>query len=131
MDWPQYFENRHRRLDPSKSDGSAFRRTLRHCRLSLAGIALLFVATSAFTESGADTYKARCSACHGKGGAGDTMLGKNLRLRDLRSDEVQKQSDEQLFAIISKGKNRMPAFDRKLSKDQIANLVKHIRSLKK
>ena len=93
-------------------------------------LAMLF-STHTFAESGADTYKTKCSACHGKNGAGDTMLGKNLKLRPLGSDEVQERSDDELFAIISKGKNRMPPFDRKLSKDQIHDLVKYIRSLKK
>ena len=58
------------------------------------------------------------------------MLGKNLKIRSLRSPEVQKQSDEELFNIISKGRYKMPAFDRKLSKEQIRELVRHIRSLK-
>jgi mono/diheme cytochrome c family protein len=44
---------------------------------------------------------------------------------------VQKQSDDELATIISKGKSKMPSFDRKLSKDQIADVVKYIRSLKK
>jgi cytochrome c553 len=93
----------------------------------------LFFSSYTFAESTADTYKARCSACHGVNGAGDTMIGKNLKLRPLGSDEVQKQSDEELTDIISKGKgkNRMPSFERKLSKDQIADLVTYIRSLKK
>jgi cytochrome c553 len=93
-------------------------------------LAMLF-STYAFADSAADIYKTKCSACHGKNGAGDTMLGKNLKLRPLGSDDVQKQSDDELFTIISKGKKRMPPFDRKLSKDQIHDLVEYIRSLKK
>jgi mono/diheme cytochrome c family protein len=58
------------------------------------------------------------------------MLGKNLKLRSLASPEVQNQSDSQLAAITSQGKNKMPAYERKLSKDQIAAVVKYIRSLK-
>ena len=58
------------------------------------------------------------------------MLGRNMNLRPLSSAEVQNQSDDQLFAIISKGKNRMPRYDRKLSRDQIHALVEYIRSLK-
>jgi cytochrome c6 len=90
----------------------------------------LVLSTYALAESGAETYKSKCSACHGAHGAGDTMLGKNLKLRSLASDEVQNRSDQELFAIISKGKNRMPSFERKLSKDQIESLVKYVRSLK-
>jgi mono/diheme cytochrome c family protein len=101
-------------------------------RASFAKILLaLFFSTYVFADSGADIYKTKCSACHGKNGAGDTMLGKNLKLRPLSSNDVQKQSDDELFTIISKGKKRMPPFDRKLSKDQIHDLVKYIRSLKK
>jgi len=100
-------------------------------RASLAVILLVVLfSTYTFADNAADIYKTKCSACHGKNGAGDTMLGKNLKLRPLGSDDVQKQSDDELFTIISKGKKRMPPFDRKLSKDQIRDLVKHIRSLK-
>ncbi len=100
--------------------------------LALLLVALL-VSKHALADSGADIYKAKCSACHGADGTGDTMLGKNLKLRSLTSDEVQKQSDDELAAIISKGKNKnkMPPFDRKLSQDQISGVVQYIRSLKK
>jgi len=36
---------------------------------------------------------------------------------------VQKQSDAKLTEVITKGKNKMPAYDGKLSKEQIAQLV--------
>ncbi len=87
--------------------------------------------TCSLADSAADTYKAKCAACHGVGGAGDTMLGKNLKLRSLASPEVQNLPDQELFSITSKGRGRMPAFERKLSPDQIHGLVRYIRSLKK
>jgi cytochrome c553 len=93
-------------------------------------LALLFC-TYAFADNGAVIYKEHCAACHGSNGAGETMLGKNLKLRSLTSAEVQQQSDDDLARIIGKGKGRMPAFDRKLSKDQIGDVVKYVRSLKK
>jgi cytochrome c551 len=93
-------------------------------------LALLFSAY-AQADAGAETYKTKCAACHGANGTGETMLGKNLKLRSFASSEVQKQSDDELAAIIRKGKNRMPPYDRKLSKDQIRDLVREIRSLKK
>jgi cytochrome c6 len=93
-------------------------------------LALLF-STYAVADGGAVTYRDHCSACHGANGAGDTMLGKNLKLRSLASVEAQKQSDDELAIIISKGKDRMPAFGRKLTKGQIADVVTYIRSLKK
>jgi mono/diheme cytochrome c family protein len=100
--------------------------------VSLAVVLLaLLLTTYALAEGGAVTYKEHCSACHGAHGAGDTMIGKNLQLRPLGSDEVQNKSDDELAISISKGKDKMPAFNRKLSKDQIADVVKYIRSLKK
>lgn len=76
-------------------------------------------------------FMVRCAACHGATGAGDTKVGQNLHVRDLGSSDVQKQSDEQLATVIAKGKNKMPAFEGKLSRDQINELVKYIRILKK
>jgi mono/diheme cytochrome c family protein len=101
-------------------------------RSSVAAIALaLLFSTHALAVTAPQIYKTKCSACHGAKGAGDTMLGRNLNLRPLASAEVQKQSDDELFTLISKGKKkRMPSFENKLSKDQIDDLVKYIRSLK-
>jgi mono/diheme cytochrome c family protein len=93
-------------------------------------LALTF-STSAFAEGGADTFKAKCAACHGPDGSGNTTMGKNMKLRDLGSADVQKQSDDELMTIVSKGKGKMPAYDGKLTKDQISDAVKYIRTLKK
>ncbi len=81
-------------------------------------------------EDAAATYKAKCATCHGATGAGDTTMGKNLKLRPLGSADVQKQSDGDLETIISKGKGKMPAYTGKLSADDIKGLVKFIRTLK-
>jgi cytochrome c5 len=91
----------------------------------------LLCSCSALADNGAEIYKKKCAACHGASGAGDTMIGKNQKIRSLRSPEVQKRSDEELFSIIAKGRNKMPAFDRKLSKEQIRDLVRYIRALDK
>ena len=86
--------------------------------------------TFALGDSGAD-YKARCAMCHGPDGKGDTAMGKKFGLKDLGSAEVQGQSDADLTTTITKGKDKMPAYGDKLSKEQIDGLVKYIRSLKK
>ena len=85
----------------------------------------------AIADAGADTFKARCAPCHGATGKGDTKMGQHLKLRDLSSVDVQKQTEDELEAIIAKGKGKMPAYERKLTKEQIEDLVKFIRSLKK
>ena len=80
---------------------------------------------------GAPTFKAKCAACHGIDGSGNTSMGRNLKLRNLGSAEVQAQSDAQLTKTISNGKGKMPSFSKSLNGDQIRELVAHIRSLKK
>lgn len=82
-------------------------------------------------DAGAALYKAKCSACHGADGKGDTAMGKANKLRDLGSPEVQKQSDEDLTGIITAGRNKMPAYGKSLNPDQVKDLVAYIRSLAK
>lgn len=94
--------------------------------LALAAPTLTYAA-----DTGPDLYKSKCAMCHGPDGAGQTAMGKTLKLRDLGSADVQKQSDAELKTIIDKGKAKMPAFGGKLSSAQIDDLVKYIRSLKK
>lgn len=97
--------------------------------LAVILLGLLFCA-NAFADSEAETYKKRCAACHGAKGAGDTLLGKSLKLRPLGAADVQEQSDNELFTVISKGKGKMPPYNDKLSRDQIHELVRYIRSMK-
>ena len=95
-------------------------------------ILLACVNMAAFAaDDAAATFKAKCAMCHGQDATGNTPMGKNFKIRDLTSADVQKQTDAELTTIITKGKNKMPEYGTKLSKDQISDLVKYVRSLKK
>jgi mono/diheme cytochrome c family protein len=83
------------------------------------------------SSAGADTFAAKCSSCHGKDATGNTTIGKKMGLRDLGSADVQKQTDQQLSDITTKGRKKMPAYEKKLSAEQIKDLVTYLRSLKK
>lgn len=99
---------------------------------ALAVLALLPAssrATGSVMDEGQTLFKTKCAACHGTDGSGNTAMGKQLGVRSLRSPEVQKQSDAQLFGIISAGKKKMPAFSKSLTDDQRHHLVAYIRSL--
>ena len=114
------------------SDAATFRKSTTSLGASIVVILLaLLLSTPARADFGADTYKAKCAACHGAKGLGDTMLGRNLKIPALGSTEVQTKSDDELITIISKGKKRMPPFDRKLSKEEIRDVLKFVRALKK
>jgi cytochrome c6 len=67
--------------------------------------------------------------CHAENGSGDSPSGKALKAKDLRSEEVQQESDAALAEAIAKGKGKMPAFRTKLKPDDIKSLVAYIRSL--
>jgi mono/diheme cytochrome c family protein len=75
------------------------------------------------------TFKSSCAMCHGADGSGDTAVGKSMKIPDLHSAQVQKQSDGQLAEAISNGKNAMPPFKGSLNPDQINGLVAHVRQL--
>lgn len=81
-------------------------------------------------QDAADLYKSKCAACHGPDGKGDTAAGKKLGVKSFSSPEVAKMSDAELFDITKKGKEKMPSYDKKLTDDQIKELIKYIRSLK-
>jgi len=83
------------------------------------------------TAAARSTFKLQCSSCHGQNGAADTSVGKSLNAADLRSAEVQKQSDAQLAQVISEGRKNMPSFSDSLTQDQIRALVAYIRRLAK
>ena len=82
-------------------------------------------------ETGESLFKAKCAMCHGADGAGKTPMGQALKIPDLHSEDVQKRSDAELTDIVTKGKNKMPAYDGKLSKEQITKLVGFVRDLAK
>lgn len=103
------------------------------------GLAAIFVVLGALAfpsglhaqNDAAKTFKTNCTLCHGDDGSANTPTGKALKARDLRSDEVQKQTDAELAAVISKGRGKMPAFGGKFSPDMINSLVAYIRQLAK
>ncbi len=77
------------------------------------------------------TYKAKCAMCHGADGSGGTPAGKAMGARSFRDPDVVKESDADLQDVILKGRKKMPAYQSKLSADDVQNLVKYIRQLQK
>jgi mono/diheme cytochrome c family protein len=92
---------------------------------------LLLPTTASADDAAAQLYKTKCAACHGPDGKGETPMGKANKLQDLASADVQKQSDADLATLITAGKNKMPAYGKSLSADQIKSLVGFVRGLAK
>jgi cytochrome c6 len=93
---------------------------------------LLVLATLTQAQSDpAKTFNTNCSLCHSADGSGNSPTGKALHAKDLRSDDVQKESDAALSEVITKGRGKMPAFGAKMKPADIQKLVVYIRSLAK
>jgi cytochrome c6 len=80
-------------------------------------------------DAAAKLYQGKCIACHGADGSGNTTAGKMLMVKDLRDPEVQKQTDAELTAIVTKGKDKMPAYEKSLKPDEIKSLIGYVREL--
>lgn len=96
---------------------------------TLACSLLLVVALpmAAFAD-GAAIYKTKCAPCHGADGSGQTPVGKSMKVRDLRSAEVQKLSDPEITRVLMDGKGKMPAS--KLAAADIKAVIGFIRTMK-
>ena len=102
----------------------------------LSGIAVLAILCLAAAgmraqdvASGEKVYKAKCASCHGPDGKGETAAGKATKARDLCSADVKKETDAAWTEIIVKGKNKMPAYDKKITDAEVKDVIAYMRSL--
>jgi mono/diheme cytochrome c family protein len=58
-------------------------------------------------------------------------VGKSLKVRDLRSDEVQPQTDLELTKVIAGGKGKMAPYGKKLTTEELQAIIAFVRTLKK
>ena len=79
----------------------------------------------------AAVYKANCAACHGTAGDASTPAGKAFNVPSFSSDAVMGHSDAELLTVAKNGKGKMPAWQNKLSDDQLKELVAFIHTLQK
>ena len=101
------------------------------CIVILALLLMVSPQISLSQSTGQDLYKSKCQACHGPDSSGDTVMGKKLGAKDLRSAEIQKQSDAEIATSILKGKDKMKGFEGKLTFEQVHYLVAYLRELAK
>ena len=97
--------------------------------LILAVILILAVPLRAQDEVA--LYKSKCASCHAADGSGNTPVGTKLGVKSVSDPEVAKHSDAQWIEATKKGKGKMPAYEGKLTEDQIKSLIKYMRGLAK
>ena len=76
-------------------------------------------------------YNSKCAVCHGMDGSANTAKGKELKVKDTRSKDVQGLSDNKLYEVIAKGKGKMIGYEKSLGKDKCQQLVAYTRELGK
>ncbi len=99
-------------------------------------IAPIVLYTSGAFADAAATWNQHCASCHGKDGAGKTMMGKKLGVKDYSTAAGQTFTDAEAEKAITEGvkeggKDKMKSFKDKLSGAEIKALVAYIRTLKK
>lgn len=101
---------------------------------------LLSVASAPFTspafgadrEKGKEIYMKKCAACHGEKGKGDGPRAKNLKTKPADytdKQEMAKLTDADMKKTVKEGKKPMPAFGKKVSDEEIDNIIAYIRTL--
>jgi mono/diheme cytochrome c family protein len=78
-------------------------------------------------------YVENCARCHGADGRSQTPMGKIFEAPNLTDADWWKKerlSDKRIAATIRDGRNQMPAFGKKLSKEEIAALVAFVKTFK-
>ncbi len=82
-----------------------------------------------------EIYNFDCAICHGPNGNGKTDLAKDMQLTltDFTDPKTfEGKTDDQLFDMIRKGKDKMPAEDAARAKnDEVKALVQYIRTFSK
>lgn len=105
-------------------------------RSTLNRIAIFFfaalVATPTYAQSSGDViYKSKCAMCHGADGLGTTPAGKMMKAASFKDPAVVKASDSTLVAAVTQGKNKMPAYQGKLTDAEIKAVIGYVRALEK
>ena len=107
---------------------------------AIVSIMISLLAASAVSLRAADAkanWDANCAQCHGKSGAADTKMGKQLNAKDLTDAKVQaafsdaKATQSIKEGVKENGKTTMKAFAGKLTDDEIKALVAYVRTLRK
>ncbi len=102
--------------------------------LFFLSIILLAAASVCAQDEGAALFKANCARCHNANGDGKTAAAEKMKIPDLRSDEVQKLSDEDIYQTIGYGAKHKQYPHAYLNKGmhsgEVKQLVAYIRTLK-
>ena len=91
------------------------------------------VADQESIQIGGMLYKKNCASCHGRAGLGDGVKARGLETfsGDFSGAIYQDQTDGEHFYKTKFGRGEMPAYDKKISDEDIWHMVNYMRTFKK
>jgi cytochrome c6 len=94
-------------------------------KLCVSSVLVLYMFILLVTQplSGRAVYEKKCSRCHGPDGT-KHFLG----AKDLQKSEMD---DIAIIQIIMEGKSVMPSYKKKLTEDEIKQVVEYVKGLRK
>ena len=87
---------------------------------------------AAQVERGRAVYEDRCTRCHGADGQGRTRMAETVEPPDLSDPAWQRaRSDARMIASVANGRGQMPAFRKRLTRQDIAASIAYVRTLRR
>jgi mono/diheme cytochrome c family protein len=101
-------------------------------KLLISLVLIVFATPTIALADGKADYNAKCVACHGGKPNTVTREAKMLKIDPTRLYlPASEMTKAEMIAIIEKGKDKMPSFEKVLTKDQITAIVDYVKSLGK
>jgi mono/diheme cytochrome c family protein len=97
--------------------------------LTLSLPALMAPSPALAFQSVKSLYASKCAVCHGNDGSANTAKGKELKVRNLRSEEFKKMPDAKAMEVLMKGKGKMEGYEKTLGKEKLEQLLAYCREL--
>jgi mono/diheme cytochrome c family protein len=118
-----------RATERQKGDNSRMRKILMTITIAALAPSSIFAADA---KAGQAVYEKSCKSCHGADGTPNAGVAKMMKvdMKDLKSSEVQSQSDADLKKIIADGKGKMKPIS-SVTGGAADDVVAYVRSLKK
>ena len=91
----------------------------------------LLLSAGGDAEAGKTVFKKKCATCHGADGAGNPKMAEMLKV-DLavNTDSVTAMSEAEIAKLLAEGRGKKKPV-KGLSDADVANVIAHLRTLKK
>lgn len=93
----------------------------------LIGGFLLVPVVGADETAGKGLYEKKCAMCHGKDGVAKKLAAGSADLND--SEWQEKTTVEDIIAVTTDGKGKMPKYEGKLSPEEIKQIGEYVKTL--